>query len=78
MNRPSHPAVDADALPPFLTSDDLQKLLQVGDRTLHRWVDTGYLPAPIKLNGRNRWCRDDVRAFLGKLNRKAGRTSESE
>lgn len=59
--------LDPDALPSFLTRSDLERLLQVGERTLRRWVTNEFLPPPVKLNGRNRWRRDDVRQFLARL-----------
>jgi predicted site-specific integrase-resolvase len=56
-----------DLLEPLLTHADLQRLLQVSDRTLRRWAATGFLPAPIRLSRRKRWRREEVRGFLDRL-----------
>lgn len=54
---------DLHALEPLLTSDDLQKILRVAERTIHRMAADGRLPAPIKLGG-NRWRAEDIRRLL--------------
>jgi len=52
---------------PLLTSNDLQRLLRVGDRTLRRWVDAGRLPAPVRLGRARRWQADVIRDWLSLL-----------
>ena len=46
-----------------LTQAELARWWQVSERTLDRWRALGKGPAWIKLNGRVRYCEDDVRAF---------------
>jgi predicted DNA-binding transcriptional regulator AlpA len=58
---------EGDLMEPLLTEADLRRLLQVCDRTLRRWAASGFLPAPIRLQGRKRWHREEVRAFIERL-----------
>ena len=48
----------------LLRADDVSGLLQIGRRTLWRWVADGRFPPPMKVNGRTRWLRSRVEAYL--------------
>jgi predicted DNA-binding transcriptional regulator AlpA len=60
-------ATDLTTLDPLLTRFDLERLLQVGERTIRHWVSLGTFPRPIKLGGTHRWRLEDVRSFLAQL-----------
>jgi excisionase family DNA binding protein len=45
----------------LLTARDLAKKLQVGQRTIWRWVAEGRLPAPVRISSHClRWRWEDV------------------
>ncbi|MBL8798909.1 MAG: helix-turn-helix domain-containing protein [Planctomycetia bacterium] len=52
---------------PLLTSADLERLFQVGSRTIRRWVDSAQLPRPVRVGGVRRWQLDDIRQVLHQL-----------
>lgn len=58
-------------MPTFLTSAQVCDLLQIHDNTLHRMVDDGRLPAPVKLtparNGRRRFPADETLAAIERM-----------
>jgi excisionase family DNA binding protein len=64
MNDGSPPAHDLRALETYLTTADLERLLQVTERTLRRWIREGTFPAPLRTGGVRRWRPQDVRRFL--------------
>jgi predicted DNA-binding transcriptional regulator AlpA len=57
----SRPAHDLRALDAYLTAKDLERVLQVTERTLRRWIQDGTFPAPIRIGGVKRWRPEEVR-----------------
>jgi len=51
-------------LEPFLTIKDLVALLRVHRRTISRLCRRGYLPAPMKIGGSNRWKLAEINKVL--------------
>lgn len=52
----------------LLTSQDVCTRLSISQRTLWRWVSTGYLPQPIRRNSHFvRWLAKDIDKFLDNL-----------
>jgi predicted DNA-binding transcriptional regulator AlpA len=58
---------ELSTLDPLLTRNDLEAILQVGERTIRRLVATGQFPRPIRLGGTLRWRKEEVRAFLERV-----------
>jgi predicted DNA-binding transcriptional regulator AlpA len=56
-------------LEPLLTVEDLERLLQVDNRTIIRLCKKGRLPAPIKVGHANRWKPDEVARALDRMDR---------
>ncbi len=44
----------------FLLSRHLKARYKTTDRTLSRWVESGVLPAPLRINGRLHWRRSEI------------------
>jgi len=47
----------------FLSDKDVAARYSVHRASIWRWVKTGNLPAPIKLNGSTRWKLSDIEAW---------------
>lgn len=45
-----------------LTSRALQERYGVADRTLDRWVESGILPEPMRINQRRYWDEEEIEA----------------
>ena len=48
----------------LLTRGDLQKMLKVSSRTISRLLDSGGLPAPIRVGCSARWRVNDIIRFI--------------
>jgi predicted DNA-binding transcriptional regulator AlpA len=59
------PAVGVPA--PMLKSADLERIFQVGSRTIRRWVDSERLPHPVRVGGVRRWQLADIQQVLHQL-----------
>ncbi len=59
--------VESDhSIEPCLTKVQIAKILNVSARTLHRMVDRGEFPAPIKCGRQSRWLPQQIREHLKK------------
>lgn len=59
------PSKDIDDDVMLITSKQLRHLAgDVSDMTVWRWVKTGVVPSPIKINGRNYWKKQEVISSL--------------
>ncbi len=43
-----------------LTTRALQERYSVVDRTIDRWIQTGVLPQPMRINGRKYWDEAEI------------------
>ncbi|MGE3804389.1 MAG: helix-turn-helix transcriptional regulator [Gemmataceae bacterium] len=51
--------------PKLLTVDEVADELRIATRTVWRWAESGWLPAPLRLGRRVvRWRAEDIRRFL--------------
>lgn len=48
----------------YLTREQLASLFHCTTRTIHNYVKSGAIPAPVKLGRRQLWQRTDVIAFI--------------
>jgi excisionase family DNA binding protein len=54
----------------YITADEIAARLHVHRSTITRWIDSGWMPPPIRLgsSGRHlRWRRTAIEEFLQKL-----------
>lgn len=55
-----------DLLTRYLSDKDLAVRYSVHRATPWRWVQSGKLPAPVKINGCTRWRLSDIEAWEAK------------
>lgn len=48
----------------FLTVAELATMMNVSSRTIHRWVDAGSMPKPVRLGNIVRWNRDEITRWI--------------
>ncbi len=54
-------------LKPMLTIKDVERLLQIDERTIRRLWKSGTLPAPLKIGHAIRWQAVEIAAVLDRL-----------
>jgi hypothetical protein len=61
-------------LPAVFTAETLTSRCRVSARTLHDWIKSGLLPAPLPVKGKRRlWTASQVRNHFAQLEEGAGR-----
>ncbi len=53
-----------EALPDFVTTDDVAQVMQTTTRTVRRLVARGVLPQPMRFGRLVRWPRQSIAALL--------------
>ncbi len=64
MDSPKPPAATGNERPLLLTAGQVAELLQIGERTLWRYVGSGHAPPPIHIGGATRWRRDAIEEWV--------------
>lgn len=68
LSRPAKASPATTPLEPFLSAKQVANLLGIARRTIWRYVATGLLPEPIRLNARVvRWRRTDLESALARM-----------
>jgi predicted DNA-binding transcriptional regulator AlpA len=52
----------------LLTRADLERILQLSGRTIHRLLAAHELPPPIRVGQSDRWRAEDVQTYLNSKN----------
>lgn len=50
--------------PQYLTRKEIEKRLHISTVTVYSWVKKGWLPEPVKINGRVLWEKSKVRDYI--------------